>query len=97
MDVVVLAGGKAGPEDPLYPYIQDKSKALVEIAGKPMAQWVLDALSGASSYLDQSFGFILYVGGGGGLRPARTRRPEDLPLGTDNRLVACPWVAACAG
>ncbi len=49
MDAVVLAGGKAGPEDPLYPYIQDKSKALVEIAGKPMAQWVLDALSEASS------------------------------------------------
>jgi len=49
MDAIVLAGGKAGPEDPLYPYIQDKSKALVEIAGKPMAQWVLDALSGASS------------------------------------------------
>jgi len=49
MDAVVLAGGKPGPEDPLYPYIQDKSKALIEIAGKPMAQWVLDALSGASS------------------------------------------------
>jgi len=64
MDAIVLTGGKAGPEDPLYPYIQDKSKALVEIAGKPMAQWVLDALSGASSIdhvlvvgLDQDCGF----------------------------------------
>ena len=45
MDAVVLAGGTPQPDDPLYPYTQGKPKALLEMAGKPMAQWVLDALS----------------------------------------------------
>jgi len=49
MDVVVLAGGIPSPEDPLYNYTQGRSKALVDIAGAPMAQWVLNALGGAIS------------------------------------------------
>jgi molybdopterin-guanine dinucleotide biosynthesis protein A len=49
MDAVVVAGGIPLPEDPLYPYTQGNSKALLDIAGKPMVQWVLDALSGAKS------------------------------------------------
>jgi nitrite reductase/ring-hydroxylating ferredoxin subunit len=36
MDAIVLAGGIPLPEDPLYPYTQGHSKALVDIAGKPM-------------------------------------------------------------
>ncbi len=49
MDAVVLAGGIPKPDDPLYAYTQGKPKALLDIAGKPMAQWVLDALSGAAA------------------------------------------------
>ncbi len=47
MDAVVTAGGIPQPDELLYPYTLGKPKALLEIAGKPMVQWVLDALSGA--------------------------------------------------
>jgi len=47
MDAVITAGGIPLPEDPLYPYTQGKPKAMVDIAGKPMIQWVLDALGGS--------------------------------------------------
>jgi GTP:adenosylcobinamide-phosphate guanylyltransferase len=45
MDAIVTAGGIPQPKDPLYPYSNGKSKALIDIAGRPMVQWVLDALS----------------------------------------------------
>lgn len=45
MDAIVTAGGIPLPEEPLYSYTQGHSKALVDIAGKPMIQWVLDALN----------------------------------------------------
>jgi GTP:adenosylcobinamide-phosphate guanylyltransferase len=48
MDAILLAGGGANPDDPLYALSGGKPKALLPIAGKPMAQWVLDALAGAS-------------------------------------------------
>jgi GTP:adenosylcobinamide-phosphate guanylyltransferase len=44
MDAIVTAGGIPLPEDPLYAHTQGNSKALLDIAGKPMIQWVLDAL-----------------------------------------------------
>jgi len=47
MDAIVTAGGIPLPEDPLYLYTNGDSKAMVDIAGKPMIQWVLDALSEA--------------------------------------------------
>ncbi|MDX1378118.1 MAG: nucleotidyltransferase family protein [Anaerolineales bacterium] len=47
MDAIILAGGIPLPEDPLYSYSKGDAKALVDVAGKPMIQWVLDALSGA--------------------------------------------------
>lgn len=49
MDAVVMAGGIPVPGDPLYPYTQGRPKAMLEIAGQPMIQWVLDALCGAES------------------------------------------------
>lgn len=49
MDAIVIAGGIPLPEDPLYPQTQGHPKALLDIAGKPMAQWVLDALSEAKT------------------------------------------------
>ena len=47
MDAIVTAGGIPQPEDPLYAYSHGDSKALIDVAGKPMIQWVLDALSDA--------------------------------------------------
>jgi GTP:adenosylcobinamide-phosphate guanylyltransferase len=44
MDAVVMAGGVPDREDPLYPFTQGAPKALLDICGKPMIQWVLDAL-----------------------------------------------------
>lgn len=44
MDAIVTAGGIPRPEDPLYTYSHGNSKALIDVAGKPMIQWVLDAL-----------------------------------------------------
>lgn len=49
MEAVVLAGGGIEPQDPLYAYTQGRPKALLDIAGKPMLQWVLDALEAAPS------------------------------------------------
>ncbi|HVM73076.1 MAG TPA: nucleotidyltransferase family protein [Anaerolineales bacterium] len=51
MDAIVTAGGIPLPEEPLYPATQGGAKALVDIAGKPMIQWILDALS-ASKTID---------------------------------------------
>ncbi len=47
MDVMIAAGGIPRPEEPLYNYTQGRSKAMLDIAGKPMIQWVLDAISEA--------------------------------------------------
>ena len=47
MDAVVTAGGIPLPEEPLYPETQGRPKALLDVAGKSMIQWVLDALSNA--------------------------------------------------
>ncbi|GAB4468263.1 MAG: NTP transferase domain-containing protein [Anaerolineales bacterium] len=47
MDALVLAGGIPQPDDPLYTYSNGDSKALIDVAGKPMVQWVLDALGDA--------------------------------------------------
>jgi len=47
MDAIVAAGGIPLPEEPLYTYTNGDFKALVDVAGKPMIQWVLDALGDA--------------------------------------------------
>jgi GTP:adenosylcobinamide-phosphate guanylyltransferase len=49
MDAIITAGGIPLPEDRLYSETRGHSKALLDIAGKPMIQWVLDALSAAKS------------------------------------------------
>jgi GTP:adenosylcobinamide-phosphate guanylyltransferase len=48
MDAIVTAGGVPQPGDPLYEFTQGRHKALLPIAGKPMIQWVIDALEQAS-------------------------------------------------
>lgn len=47
MDVIVMAGGRMGPEDPLYAMTGMTNKTLIPIAGKPMIQYVVDALAGS--------------------------------------------------
>ncbi|RPI79117.1 MAG: hypothetical protein EHM41_24125, partial [Chloroflexi bacterium] len=47
MHAVVIAGGRPNPEEALYRYTQGGYKAMLEVGGKPMIQWVLDALGGS--------------------------------------------------
>ena len=49
IDAIVLAGGIPDPESPLYSYTMGNPKAALEIGGKPMIQWVLDALDKAET------------------------------------------------
>ncbi len=49
LDAMVIAGGIPQPGESLYEFSQGRSKALIDVAGKPMVQWVLDALSDAKS------------------------------------------------
>ena len=49
MNAILTAGGIPKPDEPLYPYTQGGAKAMLDVAGKPMIQWVLDALSGSES------------------------------------------------
>ena len=47
MDAIVFAGGIPQPDDALYSSSEGEPKALIDVAGKPMIQWALDALSQA--------------------------------------------------
>lgn len=49
VDAVVAAGGVPSPRSPFYTYTQGHPKALLPLAGQPMVQWVLDALSHAQT------------------------------------------------
>lgn len=44
MNAIVTAGGVPQPDQPLYKAARGGYKAMIDIAGKPMVQWVLDAL-----------------------------------------------------
>lgn len=48
MDAIVTAGGITRPDEPLYPLCGAGYKSLLQINGKPMVQWVLDAISASS-------------------------------------------------
>ena len=67
MDAVVLAGGIPREGEPLYPVSQGHPKALLTVAGKPMVQWVMDALAAAKHVRR-----VFVVGVDGGLRFPRT-------------------------
>lgn len=49
MNAIVTAGGIPQPGDKLYAYSNGDPKALIDVAGKPMIQWVLDALGDAKN------------------------------------------------
>ncbi len=52
MECVVLAGGRPRPGDSLWPQAGGRPKAMIEIAGRPMIAWVLDALR-SSRHIDR--------------------------------------------
>lgn len=66
IDALVLAGGIPCEGQPLYPLTRGQPKALLPVAGTPMVQWVLDALSAASRVRR-----VVVVGLESGLRCAR--------------------------
>jgi GTP:adenosylcobinamide-phosphate guanylyltransferase len=49
MYAIVTAGGIPQPGEPLYEYTLGASKAMLDVAGKPMIQWVMDALEGGQT------------------------------------------------
>ena len=57
LDCVVLAGGAPRPGQPLYEEAGGGPKALIDVAGRPLGQWVLDALAEADG-----IGRVLLVG-----------------------------------
>jgi GTP:adenosylcobinamide-phosphate guanylyltransferase len=52
LDAIVTAGGLTLPNEPLYPLMGEGYKSLLDVHGKPMVQWVLDAIS-ASRHLSR--------------------------------------------
>ena len=46
MECILMAGGVPQEDDLLFEHTQGAPKALLPLAGKPMVQWVLDALEG---------------------------------------------------
>jgi GTP:adenosylcobinamide-phosphate guanylyltransferase len=54
MFALISAGGIPKPDESLYTYTRGGNKALLNLCGKPMIQWVLDALSG-SALIDHVF------------------------------------------
>jgi len=44
MNAIVTAGGETEPKQPLYEIAHGGLKSMIEVAGKPMVQWVLDAM-----------------------------------------------------
>lgn len=57
IDCVLLAGGVPRPGEPLYGEAGGAPKALLDVAGRPLAQWVLDALAAA-----EGIGRVVLVG-----------------------------------
>jgi len=74
MDVIVTAGGSPSPDDPLASELSNTPKSMLDVAGKPMVQWVLDALAG-SAYIDR----VIVVG-----------LPDDAPLDFPRPLTILP-------
>lgn len=49
IDALLAAGSVPGPRDPLYKFTRGQPKALLEIGGQPMIEWVLAALHAAQT------------------------------------------------
>jgi molybdopterin-guanine dinucleotide biosynthesis protein A len=49
ISAIVLAGGLITADDPLYPVAGELKKSLLPVAGKPMVQWVIEAIDRATT------------------------------------------------
>ena len=49
MDCVIVAGGRPALDDPLYPHTQGQPKALLEVAGRPLLDYIVQAMLQARS------------------------------------------------
>lgn len=74
MDCVVIAGGLAGPDDPIYKYTQGKPKAILDMNGRTMLERVIDALQDAKQIDD-----IVVVGLGSDMGMTFKRPVHHLP------------------
>ena len=74
IDAIVIAGGVPSEDDPLFEYSQGGPKAMLDVSGRPMVQWVLDALCEA-----QSIGGVVVMG-----------LPEDSNVICDKALAYSP-------
>jgi len=74
MNAIITAGGIPQPEDSLYPFTQGTYKVLIPIEGKPIIQWVVDALN-ESDEVDH----IIIVG-----------LPNDTPLKSKQKITFIP-------
>jgi molybdopterin-guanine dinucleotide biosynthesis protein A len=52
LDALILAGGKTPPDDPLFDECPNGSRSLMTLHGKPMVQWVIDALDASEAVAD---------------------------------------------
>ena len=48
MDALITAGGIPLPDEPLYPNTRGGYKVMLPLAGKPMIQWVLEAIDAST-------------------------------------------------
>jgi GTP:adenosylcobinamide-phosphate guanylyltransferase len=49
MDCVILAGGQIAENDPLFQYTDGEPKALIDLGGRTLLEWVIDAMRDSSS------------------------------------------------
>lgn len=49
ISAIVLAGGTITADEPLYPITGELKKSMLPVAGKPMVQWVIEAIDQAAS------------------------------------------------
>jgi GTP:adenosylcobinamide-phosphate guanylyltransferase len=49
MDAVIMAGGIMAVDDPLYGESPNGIRSMIELMGKPMVQWVIDALDASKA------------------------------------------------
>lgn len=49
MHCLILAGGQISPEDSLYRYSSGAPKALIDVGGRTMLEWVVDAIQGSQA------------------------------------------------
>ena len=70
LDAIILAAGKPKPDTPLYHESKGEPKAMIDIHGRPMIEWVIEGLQNAASIED-----ILVVGLPEAWQNLQTKRP----------------------